>query len=580
MEEFFQNVHFLRPEWFWGMAAIAGISVFLFIKRKHKETWHSAISKEILPFLVVRGDRVSNLPGIFFLVVLLFVVLALAGPAWKKIEKPGGQAEASMVILMDASLSMLVEDVPPNRFERSKEKVHDFLKTAPGLPMAVIAYAGTAHLVIPFTNDYNVVKYQVESLSPSIMPIQGTDLSAALKLADSLLKPGQAKNTILVFTDNITPEDYQAISQFHTEKTIIGFVVLGTPSGGPIPIGKGKFLKNEQGNTILPGFDVENLKSAGKLPGVYITLATLDASDVNRLAANIRQHLVFQKDPEKQDDDWQDAGYWLLIPITLMALLWFRRGWMVQWCLLVLMASGMTSCSKEHDRAIIRYEPLPGHWTFIDLWLTRDQQGQRLLDKNRPEQALERFTDPRQKAMIWYRYDSLDKAAALYASLPAAVSYYNLGVIEAELKNWHYAKESFEEALEVDPEFTEARENLELIERIIQENKSAFQAPTGMEDRMSDSSQEDQDLKDMDGETQETEGEKKKQQETGEPANNAAPAQDEIMTPDMDQDMNKKEAMEMVLRQLSDDPAVFLKRKFEFQIVSGKVTKPEIQNKW
>jgi len=580
MEQFISQFHFLRPEWFWGLLPVAIVAVFLFLNTRKKENWRNAISKELLPYLIIRGDSVSRLPKFILLFVLLLMVFSMAGPTWEKIEKPGGRIEAAMVIIVDASKSMLAEDVQPNRLERAKLKIVDMLEASPGAHVAVIAYAGTAHTVIPFTADYKTVNYQIESLSPDVMPVRGSNLAAALSLADSLVEPIDAPNTIVIFTDDASPDDARALERFTNSGNRFEYVVLATPSGAPIPLGGGKFLKDENGNTVVPKLNIDRFKTLGKQENVNVSAVTLDDSDVKYLAANIRQNLIFDKAPEDDDEDWQDAGYWLVIPLALLTLFWFRRGWLVQWSWLLLITIQFSACSPKGSEKNLQIEPLPDNWTFTDLWFTRDQQGQRILDAGNPEEAFDRFEDPRQKAMILYQLDSLEASVAIWATIPTAESYFNQGVIQAELKNWSSAKKAFEKALEINPDFSDASENLNLILKIIEERKSRFSADlTYQDDRLSGNSEENKELEDLEAEPEETDGGKKEEGEPGDSPSGAAQQDDSVLSGELNPQDNN-DSKDMVLRQLSDDPAVFLKRKFQHQILTGKVKSEEQKDKW
>jgi Ca-activated chloride channel family protein len=250
VEEFINHIHFLRPVWLWGFFAVILIGLFLFINSRQNETWRNSIAGDLLPYLMIKGDRISFLPKIVLIFLLSIMVLSLAGPSWQKVETPGGKIKAAMVILVDASQSMLATDIAPNRLERTKQKIQDLLVASPGAHTAVIAYAGTAHLLMPFTNDYKTLNYQLEALSPKVMPLPGTDLDLALRLTDSLLNPIEAPSTLVIFTDNVSDDDINAFGSRSTTLNKTEFFVLATPSGAPIPLGKGRFLKDKNGQTV------------------------------------------------------------------------------------------------------------------------------------------------------------------------------------------------------------------------------------------------------------------------------------------------------------------------------------------
>jgi Ca-activated chloride channel family protein len=320
MEEFLNNIHFLRAVWLWGLVPVGVIGLLLLLTTQQKENWRNAINKDILPFLIVRGDGISYLPKIMLLLVLTIMVISLAGPSWQKVEKPGGKIEAAMVVVVDASASMMAEDIGPSRMERTKQKIHDLLNASPGVHTSVVAFAGSAHLLIPFTNDYKAIDHQLKSLTPKVMPVGGSDLSLALELADSLLNRIEAPSTIVVFTDNITDKEIEVLKSRNDAQDRIELLAMATPGGAPIPVGRGRFLKDKSGQTVIPALDVDAVKRAAKIKSVNVSVITLDDSDVQRLASNIRQNMLYEKDPELQDEDWMDAGFWLVIPLSFIIL--------------------------------------------------------------------------------------------------------------------------------------------------------------------------------------------------------------------------------------------------------------------
>jgi Ca-activated chloride channel family protein len=574
--------HFLRPIWLWALVPVAIIILLLFQESKAKEGWRSSVAAHLLPYLMIPGDRTSKLPRFFLVGVLVLMVLALAGPAWQKVEKPGAKTQAALVIVMDISRSMLAEDIQPSRLERAKQKVSDLLKARPGAGTALIAYAGTAHLVLPFAADYNAVNYQLESLRPDIMPVQGTRLEAALQLADSLLKPIEAPGTILVISDDVSAGDIEFLSVFQsTSVHRIEFMALGTERGAAIPLGRGRFVQDKSGNIVIPKLDLANLKKLAAIAGVKVTTVTLDDSDVRCLAANIRRNLEFSKDPEAAEEDWEDAGIWLLFPIALIALFWFRRGWMVQW-VLILALPFFWGCSGESGPVAPGIEKLPENWEFIDLWLTRDQQGQGLFDEGKFAEAAERFENPLWKGFAYYRNGDFEDAAAAFSLIPTAEGFYNLGMAYAEMERWANARDAFTKALEINPDFREARENRDYVIKIIEERKQRFQTPTSMEDRMFGRSEENEELRDMEGgEDEQTEGGKNKPEEDlAQQMALQPPPGDRMMPMDNQMPMDKEQARELVLRQLSDDPAIFLKRKFQYQITARKQKPVAAEEKW
>ena len=370
-----QDLWFLRPFWFWGFIPVGVIALMFLVRFRGKEEWKKSFSKTLLPYISIPGTRKQFLlPRILLILLLSLILLALSGPSWEEREQPGNRSEAAMVIVMDLSRSMLAEDIQPNRLERARLKMKDLFDAQPGIRTALVAYAGSAHSVVPFTKDYTVIRQQMDALRPSIMPLMGSNLADALDLADSLLLRVEAPSTILLLTDGVTREDVERIRESARESHM-EVMILGTPGGATIPWGRA-VLKDASGETVYAGFDPALLSELGTDPAVNIVTVTLDETDVKILAVHIRANLEFIADPDQAETDWKDAGYWILIPLVLLTLLWFRRGWMVHWIWLLFLIPG---CSSPDD------------YKIPDLFRTRDKQGELLMEKGAPEEAAERF---------------------------------------------------------------------------------------------------------------------------------------------------------------------------------------------
>ncbi len=96
---------------------------------------------------------------------------------------------------------------------------------------------------------------------------------------------------------------------------------------------------------------------------------------------------------------------------------------------------------------------------LLDLWLTPNQQGQRLLGQERFSEAAERFEDPARRAAAYYRGGDFESAAALYGALPGAEASFNRGNALVMLGRYEEAISSYEQALEQKPGWPEAEQN-------------------------------------------------------------------------------------------------------------------------
>jgi len=236
------NFHFIRPELLWALIPVVILALLLFRKTSSEDKWKKMIPDHLSQYLIIKGKENSRLPRILMILFLFISVIAVAGPTWEEIDKGEVKSKSSLIIALDLSRSMLAADIQPNRLERAKNKIVDLLNENPGMPAALVGFAGTAHTILHFTNDYNTLKYLLEHVSPDVMPVKGTSFKSLFELTDSLLKPMEVPGIILILTDDLPAEDFNLIKEVsENSKTKIEFFLIATPGGAPIPTSKNTF---------------------------------------------------------------------------------------------------------------------------------------------------------------------------------------------------------------------------------------------------------------------------------------------------------------------------------------------------
>ena len=548
-----ENLWFLRPEWFWAFVPIGMIAILFFFSYRSKEQWKKSFPKHLLSVLIIPGTkRQFILPKIFLILLMSLMTLGMAGPTWEKVDSPGNKTEAALILILDLSRSMLAEDIQPNRIERAKLKIKDLFKAQPGTRTALIAFAGTAHTVVPFTKDYRTIERQMDALRPSIMPTRGSNIEMAFDLADSLLSKVVAPSTILLVTDNVKTEQVDRIRRAASE-THIEIMTIATPNGAVIPIGK-RVLKDKEGNTVTPRLDLINLKVLGQIENVNIVTVTLDDSDVQILANHIRQNLEYVIDMEQAEEEWIDAGYWLVFPVLLISLLWFRRGWMAHWCWILVLLS---SCSNEND------------FRMADLFYTKDQQAAKMYGKGEKEKAAENFESKAWKGYTYFELDSLDQAMAAFSEDVSAEGFYNQGVVYTKMGDLEAAQQAFNTALELNPDLDIAHQNLEVVTAVIDSIKIAQGLPLEQSLNSKNNPKDFQEYTETQGEKDVAQKSDKKYEGKGDIQEMVSKEVDEttidIFEFDQNAAISQEDAQQTLLRQVTEDPSLFLRRKFAYQ---------------
>lgn len=423
-----QQFHFLRPEVLYLFLPLLLIVIILVLANREPQKWKQLIAPVLRPYVFAKGNpRAMWLPLAFFVVGISLAITGMAGPTWNRTIIPGQKVQAVVLVALDLSASMNSTDIPPTRIERAKLKLSDFFAAHPGAKAGLLAYAGTPHLVMPFTTDYSLIKLQAASLATREMPVPGNNTGLLLHYIDTLMTPVLAPSHVLLMTDEVTAADAALFTNYvNTSIHHLEILLLSSPEGAPVP-GFPKVISRQDENV---------LQSLAANPGVRINRLTLDTTDVGSIAKRIQAHLIFEKDKKTDDKAWDDMGYLVIVPVGLLILLWFRRGWAIQWCLLPLlwMVSGCSVNSRE------------ANW-----WYTKDYQGQVLYQRQAYQQASDRFVNLTHKAAAAYKAGDYEAAAALFALDSTAAGAYNRGLALAKLGRYEEAMNAFTDAATLDP---------------------------------------------------------------------------------------------------------------------------------
>jgi Ca-activated chloride channel family protein len=315
------DFHFLRPLWL--LAALPALGILWLLWRQEREqAWRRLIAPHLLQILLIRtGESESKLrPGSLLAAFWLLSIVAVAGPTWERESSPFGDEQSAIVLAMYLGPSMDAEDVQPSRLERGVYKIRDLLALRPGAPVALIAYAGSAHRVLPFTTDHRLVEQMAEALATDIMPIEGNAVGEAVALGVEMLEESGLSGQILILTDGVPPDAIGALSErVSALGTRAHILALAQPPGLPAPTR----------GPPAPALDRATLGRAARALGGSLVEVSPDDRDVEVLARRLERKLSIGV--RREQERWRDAGYFLVFPIALVSLLGFRRGWGVRW---------------------------------------------------------------------------------------------------------------------------------------------------------------------------------------------------------------------------------------------------------
>lgn len=421
------ELHFVRPQWLWALLALPLLALWLH-RRRREAAWTRRVDPHLLPHLLAPGSRRSG-AGRTLLGVLIATlsVLALAGPGWRHQQQPLWQESAPLVIALDLSSATLAEDLQPSRLLQARAAIARILEARAGGEVALVAFAGEPHTVAPLTSDAANVELFLDALAPDIMPTDGSRPERAIAWSVQLLgQAGFDRGEVLLLTHDAGPEARRAAAAAARGGYTVSVLGLGTAAGAAYRDATGRVTRTRMDPDALralavagggrfaaleAGDPVEALKSG---PG-----AGADGAGRGQLALRA------------------DQGYWLLLPLLLLAALAFRRG-----ALLPLLALAMC----------LPLLPAPAQAADGGLWKRADQAAH--------ERALE--------AVQAYREGDFEGAARLWEDLPGADAAYNRGNALAQAGHLEQALAAYDRALELEPGMEDAAANRAIVEQALQ----------------------------------------------------------------------------------------------------------------
>ena len=562
--------YWFRPWWLLLLPVLGWLLWQLWHRKKRAGRWQMILPPAFHAALLSGGSgRDSKLPWIALGLAWLLTLLALLGPGWQRVEQTSQKPADPLVVVLELTPEMLATDVMPNRLEQARRKLFDLLQIRSDAQTAIVVYAGSAHTLVPLSDDLSTSRNLLDALKPSLMPEAGHRADLAVVKALALLEQAAlGDGRILLIGSSLTEQERLGIRHaLNGKSTQFLMLGIGTAEGSPITQEDGSFLKDEQGAILVPRLDEPGLKGfASDLDGRF-RQARLDDSDLHALGLFDGPRNLRNDGQTLRLDTWADQGYWLLLPLLFLAACAGRRGWLL--CLPLLLALPQPSYAFD----------------LADLWLRPDQQGVHLLKQKRPAEAARRFEDHQWQGVALYEAGDYARAAERFAEGNDAHAHYNRGNALAKSGELEAALDAYEQALERQPDLRPALTNKALVEELLKQKNS----PPAPEPDPS-ASDEPQDMQQQTPPGVSTQSSDSGEPQAQEPPANSNTAQppaspprpgaNEVPGSELGDEQHttpplrpatdsiegeQRQALEQWLRQIPDDPGELLRRKFWYE---------------
>jgi len=281
----FAAPHFAEPRWLW--LAVLGPLLLIALQIYAARAQRRQLGRIAAPDFVANLTRSHSplrrvIKNVLLVLAVAGIGVALARPQWGVREITSQNFSEDIVFAIDCSRSMLAADVSPNRLERAKLAVQDFVRRHTNGRVGLVAFAGQAFLQCPLTFDHGAFEDALLALDEKTIVVPGTDVGRALDESFQAMEKMDRKKVIVLITDG---EDLEKggvkIAKTLAETNVVVFTIgVGTEAGAEIKVtneqGQQEFVRDSKGEVVRSRLDETTLRAiAQTTKGSYEPLGAL-----------------------------------------------------------------------------------------------------------------------------------------------------------------------------------------------------------------------------------------------------------------------------------------------------------------
>jgi Ca-activated chloride channel family protein len=334
--------------WIWFVLVL-----FVFViwaNRKNRKKMESTFAPKILNVLVQsRSMAKRRLKWLLQTVAFVLAICSLARPQFGESAQSIKSQGVELIVALDVSNSMMAEDMKPSRLEQARNEITRLMDQLAGDKVGLIAFAGSAVLISPLTNDYSSIKTFLETTGPISVTTQGTNFKAAIDQAVAAMKRGgldqddgvRTTKVLLFVTDGEqTTGDAMAAAKEALSKGIRIFALgLGTKAGAPIPArdefgNLQGYKKDKEGKTVLSTANEEKLTQLAQAGGGAYYHSDFSGQAIKSIKSDLdrMEKSEFEsQDMVNYDERFQLPLLFAILILFLEMILSERRSGTVKW---------------------------------------------------------------------------------------------------------------------------------------------------------------------------------------------------------------------------------------------------------
>jgi Ca-activated chloride channel family protein len=282
----FAHPHFAEPRWLW-LTALAPLLLIALLRHAARERRLQLGKIAAAHFLeqLTRSHSPARraLKNVLLVLATAGLGLALARPQWGEQKMAEQQlAGEDIMFVMDCSRSMLASDVAPNRLERARLAIEDFVRRRGSGRVGLVAFAGEAFLQCPLTFDYAAFEESLRAVDDKTIAVPGTDVGRGLDEAFRAMEKDGRRKLMVLITDGEDLEKGGVKTAETLAKTnvVIFTIGVGTPAGAEIQMlnasGQPELLRDSKGEVVRSRLDEKTLTEIARAThGEYFPLGPL-----------------------------------------------------------------------------------------------------------------------------------------------------------------------------------------------------------------------------------------------------------------------------------------------------------------
>lgn len=243
MPETLRSFDWEAPIWFYTIPVVILILILRWLIL-------SFFSKK-LPIALVKKDIKSDpisllrfIPPLVFAIGLILIIVALARPQSTNEQVEQWSEGIDIMLVIDISQSMELQDFEPNRLEAAKDVARNFVEGRFQDRIGLVVFSGDAYSRSPLTTDYELLTTYINEIQFDLIESRGTAIGSSIAVATNRMRDSDSNSRVMILLSdgentagNIDPVTAAKLAQAYNVK----IYTIGIGKEGRVPFGRDHF---------------------------------------------------------------------------------------------------------------------------------------------------------------------------------------------------------------------------------------------------------------------------------------------------------------------------------------------------